>query len=59
VGIRPWNSHNTKDRYGGAYYQSMWRAAIMSDASVIRYSSLTIQVKYLGEESLCLIMKMH
>ena len=26
--IRPWNSHNTRPREGGAYYARMWRAAL-------------------------------
>ena len=26
--IRPWNSHNRRDREGGGYYKRMWKAAL-------------------------------
>lgn len=38
-GIRPWNGHNTKGRANGAYYEQMWRTAIVSDASMISITS--------------------
>ena len=37
--IRPWNSHNTKARENGAYYERMFRAAIDSNPDAISITS--------------------
>lgn len=37
--IRPWNSHNTKQRKAGEYYTRMWEAAIHSCADFISINS--------------------
>ena len=33
--IRPWNSHNTKPRRDGSYYDTMWHKAINAGAEVL------------------------
>mmetsp|Transcript_2728 Transcript_2728/g.6300 ORF Transcript_2728/g.6300 Transcript_2728/m.6300 type:complete len:425 (+) Transcript_2728:146-1420(+) len=37
--IRPWNSHNTRDREGGDYYSRMWLAALESNPSCVSITS--------------------
>lgn len=38
-GIRPWNSHNTKSRRGGEYYQDMLRSALGAGPTAISVTS--------------------
>ena len=38
-GIRPWNSHNTKSREDGGYYDRMWEAAIDSGTHFVSITS--------------------
>lgn len=37
--IRPWNTHNTKDREAGKYYDRMWQAAVDADADLVSVTS--------------------
>ena len=37
--IRPWNSHNTKDRKSGQYYIAMWKAAIAAGVKTVAITS--------------------
>ncbi len=34
--IRPWNSHNTKDRENGKYYRRAWDKAIDAQPDFVR-----------------------
>ena len=38
-GIRPWNSHNTKDRRGGAYFDDMFAAALEARPTSVSITS--------------------
>ena len=37
--IRPWNSHNTRERRGGGYYADMWRAALATGTPYVGITS--------------------
>ena len=37
--IRPWNSHNTRDRANGQYYEAFWTHAIEAGANIVSVTS--------------------
>jgi len=37
--IRPWNTHNKRIRDNGRYYETMWRAAIEAEATIVSITS--------------------